>query len=376
MELSTEDQFRLNVLLAQELLAVRIDESRMIVHALSERGEAKVPLHPTGRDETYLRLVRQTLSSHVLGSPGGYPVYLKRWTRMGQARSESLERLLLLGEPEAVAAVVHAPGLTDELARRAWWADPSAENARRMLERSCVATGTMGPVLAEFLLEFLPFEQEPQAIIDSVRLVLQPGLIDAQGRAQLWARGRRKNIYFVGFLQAIPDELPVDVAPHPRYEVLVHAVQPLVAAGNPVAVQLLRLLSAPGQAFVQTLSQVLRKPANQDVVVAVLDAVWAYLGPVRVDATRHRRIEDLLAAATACCQPGGRWERESAALVELMPEARDWIQALFVLSMVSEQLVAPIFGLTDAIGTVMRRRIEPVSGPVLEQLAVLGARGE
>jgi len=376
MELATEDQLRLNVLLAQELQAVRIDESRMIVHGLSERGEAKIPLHPTGRDEAYLRVVRQTLSSHVLGSPGGYPVYLKRWTRMGQARSESLERLLLLGEPEAVAAVVHAPGLTDELARRAWWADPSAENARRMLERACVATGSMGPVLAEFLLEFLPFEQEPQAMIDSVRLILQPGLIDAAQKAKLWERGRRKNIYYVGFLQAIPDELPVDVAPHPGYEALLRAARPLADAGNPVAEQLLRLLSAPGQAFVQTLDRVLRKPANQDVVVALLDALWAYLEPVRVGTTRHRRMEDVLAAAARCCEPGGRWAKERAAVLEAMPEARDWIQAMFLLSMVSEQLVAPIFGLTDAIGTVMRRRIEPVSGPVLAQLAMLGARGD
>jgi len=42
------------------------------------------------------------LSSHVLGSPGGYPVFLQRWTRMGQTRDTQLDKLLLLGEPEAV----------------------------------------------------------------------------------------------------------------------------------------------------------------------------------------------------------------------------------------------------------------------------------
>ena len=35
MQLSNEDNLRLNVLLAQDLKAVRIDESRMIVHALT-----------------------------------------------------------------------------------------------------------------------------------------------------------------------------------------------------------------------------------------------------------------------------------------------------------------------------------------------------
>ena len=39
---------------------------------------------------------------------------------------------------------------------------------------------------------------------------------------------------------------------------------------------------------------------------------------------------------------------------------------MIVLSLVGERLVAPIFALTDAVGSVMRKKIEPVSGPVLE----------
>ena len=116
MELSSEDSLRLNVLLANPLQAVRIDESSMTVHALSDQGEASVKLNPRGRDDQYLKKVRELLSSQVLGSPGGYPVFLRRWTRMGQARDNSLEQLLLLGEPEAVVAAVSAQGLTDELA--------------------------------------------------------------------------------------------------------------------------------------------------------------------------------------------------------------------------------------------------------------------
>ena len=50
-------------------------------------------------------MAREFLASHVLGSPGGYPVFINRWTRMGQARDENLQRLLMLGEPEAVVAV-------------------------------------------------------------------------------------------------------------------------------------------------------------------------------------------------------------------------------------------------------------------------------
>ena len=142
--LAEPDLLRMNVLLTQPLQAVRIDESRMCLEALTEQGEARVPLHPNTRPESYLREVRALLSTRILGSPGGYPLYIRRWTRMGQARDGSLERLLLLGEPEAVAAVVHAPGLTEELARRAWWVEPNSEHARRMLDSPAVA-GRPGP---------------------------------------------------------------------------------------------------------------------------------------------------------------------------------------------------------------------------------------
>ena len=220
MDLSPEDSLRLNVLLRQGLLAVRIDESRMTVHALTSRGEAKVPLHANCRPDQYIRYVKAVFSSHSLGSPGGYPVYLKRWTRMGQAKDDSLEQLLLLGEEEAVVAVVHAAGLSNELARRAWWCMPIADNARRMLEKPAVVAGDMGPILATFLIENLPFEEDALAMIDSVRAALQPGLIDESMRRSLWAKSKTKNAYYVGFLQALPDALPAEVGAHACYETL------------------------------------------------------------------------------------------------------------------------------------------------------------
>ena len=82
MDLSSEDSLRLNVLMANAI-AVRIDEGTLTVHGLSEGGEeARVKLSPTCNPDRYVRNVRELLSSTVLGSPGGYPVYLKRWSRM------------------------------------------------------------------------------------------------------------------------------------------------------------------------------------------------------------------------------------------------------------------------------------------------------
>ena len=100
MELSAEDSLRINVLLANKPQAIRINESSMTVFGLSANGEAQIELNPTGRHEQYLKRVKELFSGHVLGSPGGYPVYLQRWTRMGQMRDDNLDQLLLLGEPE------------------------------------------------------------------------------------------------------------------------------------------------------------------------------------------------------------------------------------------------------------------------------------
>lgn len=97
-------------------------------------------------------------------------------------RDESLAQLLLLGEPEAVVAAVGSPGLTDELARRAWWAMEDAGNARRMLANARVRDGRMGPILAEYLLQYLPFETDPEAMMESVRLILQPGYLKTVAR--------------------------------------------------------------------------------------------------------------------------------------------------------------------------------------------------
>src|SRR3972149_12136352 len=104
MELSSEDLLRLNVLLANDIEAIRIDEQTMTVYGLARGNEARVPLSPNCRPEKYLRLVREMLSSHVLGSPGGYPGFLHRWPRMGQGRETQLGKLLLLGGPQAGTA--------------------------------------------------------------------------------------------------------------------------------------------------------------------------------------------------------------------------------------------------------------------------------
>ncbi len=374
MNLTPEDALRVNVLLAGALKAVRIDESRMMLHALSDKGEATIKLNPNCRDESYLREVRETLSSHVLGSPGGYPVYLKRWTRMGQARDSILESLLLLGEPEAVVAVVNAPGITDEIASRAWWASQTAENARCMLRQPTVVQGRMGPVLAQFLLEFLPFEVEARDQIRSVRLVLQGDLIDREERLRLWEKGKHRNAFHVGFLQAMPDDLPYEQAPGPAWKPARLQLQGLMTAGNPYAVQLCRLLGPAGQAFLAGVENVLNRPANQDVMVELMHALAAHARALPLADRRFAYVEDIVAEVdrviTAAAQ-GTVARQDLAAVLQALPGRVHHIRAMLFLGLLDEPVLDPVFSRTDAIGTVMRKKLKPVTGPVLQQISVL-----
>jgi hypothetical protein len=372
MTLSAEDNLRLNVLLAQELHAVRIDESKMTVYALTAKGEAKVPLNAIGKDDPYIKEIKALFSTHVMGSPGGYPVYLKRWTRMGQARDESLAQLLLLGEPEAVVAAVHAPGLTDELAARAWWAMPTSENARRMLEKQAVVEGETGKVLAEFLVEFLPFEEEQSDIIESVRLVLQPGLISQQEKEKLWSKTKTKRSFYVGFLHAAADDLPVNVAAHPEHEKIKQQLTSLLQQGNPYALMLEKVLSAKGQAFISTIEEALKKPGNQDVVVSLLDAVAKYFKSIIPEEFTEDNIELIcIEAKSLSCSDNEDLNRVVAALNDTAENVHEYFCAMIVMACLSVKLVNPIFARTDAIGTVMRKKIKPVTDPVLEQLKIL-----
>jgi hypothetical protein len=373
MQLSQQDSLRLNVLLNQSVKAIRIDDGKMIVYGLTEKGEAKIQLNPNCKDEKYIKYVKEVISSHVLGSPGGYPVYLKRWTRMGQARTESLENLLKLGEPEAVVAVVGAQGITDEIARRAWWVMPNADNARRMLAREDVASGEMGKTLAEFLIEFLPFEEEPRDVIESVRLVLQPGLIDESDREKLWKIGQRKNAFLVGFLQSDLEDLPQPAAAHPQLEIWQTDLQSLGDKNNKLASFTLSLLQQQGQAWLKTVEQVLKKPANQDVVVALFEAIEMYFKAVRPVSQKHRDIKQIIdEMAVVCdCKSNSELSVEIEELKNAIPDISRLLNSIFVLSCVGEQLVAPVFALTDAVGTVMRRKLEPISKPVSENLNIL-----
>ena len=379
MALSTEDNLRLNVMLANNVNAVRIDDGRMVVYGIADGNEMQIQLNPNCNDEKYIKQIKELLSSHVLGSPGGYPVYLKRWTRMGQMKDESLADLLKLGEPEAIMAVVCAQGLTDELAKLAWWAAPEAEYARRMLESEKVVNGEMGKILADFLIEFLPFEEDPYAIVRSVRLVLQGDLISEEVRNILWSRGVKKNVFRIGFLEAIPDELPEAVATRADLEEHQPHLENLKKNGNRYAMQLEKILSSAGQSFIQTSVDILKKPANQEAVCALFNAVGNYFNPDfdhssrNVDEMQSNAMaeQDVLVLVEQAKIKANSGDEELDAVLEVLPSLQEDVEAMLCLANITDAIATPVFSRTDAIGSVMRKKLKPVTEPLFSQFSIL-----
>jgi len=373
MNLSNEDNLRLNIILHQDLHAIRIDESKMIVYGLSDKGEAKVPLNANCKDEVYIKQVKELISTHVLGSPGGYPIFLRRWTRMGQSRTnESLERLLLLGESEAIVAVVNADEVSNEVARRAWWAMPTAANARCLLRHKDVVEGDIGKTLAEFLVEFLPFEEEPRAMIESARLVLQENLIPLDVQDGLWKKGQRKNALLVGFLNTLPDSLPVESSEHKSLTELKEKLSSLKnSRDNVFSNIILRILSKEGQAYLSTVEAVMKKPSNQDVVISLFKTIKDYFKSICPNQAEYQDIDVLLLDAKKYIDIKATQYEDLKVLIETFPELSVMIKSIITLSLVDESLTSPVFSRTDAIGSLMRKKIDHITSPILNEISLL-----
>ena len=362
------------MLLAQNLKAIRINEGALTLYALTDQGEAKIVFNPTTRDDQYLRMVREFLSLKITGSPGGYPVFLRRWTRMGHA-DNTLEHMLLLGEPEAVIAVVHSPDLSHDIGKRAWWANPTTEVAMRLMEYPAVAKGELGKELADYLMEFLPFEERQQNIVDMVRLCLQNDQLITEKQLQsLWARAKRKNPFYVGFLHTDPKRIPLDLKPSKNHQVISKQLQNLLDADNIYAKTLCQLLDSDGQKWLETLKLSLKKPVDQDVVISLFIAISNYfqlpLHTLRLDKRGTRSFEIALEHADKVCQTADKDELKH--LVEALDKAYlPQLNAMLVLAQMGEHTLIPIFSGNDSVGTVMRKRLLPLTTPLLEKVNAL-----
>ena len=197
-------------------------------------------------------------------------------------------------------------------------------------------------------------------MINSVRLVLQGSLINAATKQEIWNRGKRKNTFYVGFLQQCAYDLPFTGNAHPEHEACIKVDKNLPFAGL-----LQRVTSSQGQAAIETFKTVLKKPNDQDVAVEIFNTLGKYFCINSNYPNNWRDINELSNYTKDAVSTDGKF------VIKDWPESESYIHAIIFLSMISETLLDPIFGVTDSIGSVMRKRISPVTDPILKQLSVL-----
>lgn len=344
MELSSEDELRLNVL-AASASAIRIDENRLIAYGWTPDRELQVQLHPVGNVDNYLQRARAVLSTAVLGAPNRYPMHLRRWADMGQINNSPLEKLLLLGEPEAVFGVASSQRLTNELARLVWWAEPTPQLARKMLGNESVVAGDVGRTLAAFLVEHLPFESDPAEMLETATLVLQPGLIDDTTRRKLWDLGRRRRTYRIGFLIQCPWDLPVTESARVSSREYTEVCEHLARSRPELGRWLQEILLPPARVFLSTCKDTLLHANAQEEVSAILNAIGDFF------------------------KPKGAFEFDTRE-PQWAPVRRE-IESLQFLSAMNDELTTPVFARSDAVGSVMRQQTAHLIAPLLQQIDLI-----
>ena len=301
--------------------------------------------------------------------PGGYPVHISRWTRLGSAHGEA-NKMLLLGEPEAVVAAACSPGVTAQMAKRVWWSHQSAEIARHLLNHDSVKLDGLGNELACYLLDYLPFEEHSLNGIQTIQHCLYAKLIGEHLKKDLWGRASRKNAYYVGFLLAGPMSIPLQETAHSALAVIQAPLSVLAALNNSYASTFEHFLQPAGRRWLRTLQMAMYKPSEPDVVTAIFCAIeqHAGIGNTGLVATDHNNAQTIANSWLI----GTAGDTEFKQLLRALPEStHDQLEALLVMMQLGENTLVPLFRGRDASGTVMRKHLQPLSQVLDNQICAL-----
>ncbi|SMN15114.1 DsrS [uncultured Candidatus Thioglobus sp.] len=342
--LTPEDTLRLNVLIST-CVAIRIDVYKLVVVGLTkDKKEQTITLNPTIDSSKYIQAVQKLLVSQVLGSMGGYPSYLKRWSRMGQVGSTNLKSLLKIGNIEAVVAVSNSQNLNHEVLDLVWWCatntDQQAEIGRFLLTRDFVIKHPIGKQIADYLLEFLPFTDDTTQLIDTTNLLLQDDLISPQAKDRLWKQGQRKPAFLVGFIERMQGDLPNNNS--------------TIALDESIK-ELACVNSEQGQILLQAIAHILKKINQEHVLYRTLEVLGSYLSHPMIQPLSD--IEQLqIQAQTVAEQLGLESEK---------------IKARLLLAGVSEHLVVSTISAHSLAGSAIRKKLIHTLNPIQKALQTL-----
>ncbi len=342
--LTPEDTLRLNVLIST-CVAIRVDVYKLVVVGLtSNKKEQTITLNPAIDGGKYIQAVQKLLVSHVLGSMGGYPSYLKRWSRMGQVSSNNLESLLKIGNVEAVVAVANSQNLDEKVLDLVWWCatntDQQAEIGRFLLTRDFVVVHPVGKEIAGYLLEFLPFTDDTSQLIDTTNLLLQNDLISQEAKDRLWKQGQRKTAFLVGFIERMKGNLPNNDG---------------TVALNLNSKELDCVSSEQGQIMLKTIAHILKKINQEHVLYRTLEVLGRYLS--------HPMIQPMSQIDAL--------QTQAQTVLENLGLDDEKIRARFLLAGVSEQLAVSTISAHSLAGSAIRKKLGNVLMPIQNALEIL-----
>ena len=148
----------------------------------------------------------------------------------------------------------------------------------------------------------------------------------------------------------------------------------LMADENFFAGLLLKLLAEKDQTFISASLKILKRSSNQDVVVSFLEAIEAYFQSARLSSFHYDSMSSIVEQVDKLFTDNEdemKSNEHLQLLHEAVPELDKEIRAMLILAHTGEPVIRPIFAISDSVGTVMRKKIEPVSSPVSEQLNIL-----
>ncbi|MCZ7597145.1 MAG: hypothetical protein M5U09_04455 [Gammaproteobacteria bacterium] len=318
----------------------------MSVRGLAGGAERVVHLDGGRQPQRYLKAVRELLSSIALGSPGGYPLVLGRWTRTGQLHNLPLEKLLRLAEPEAVVAVAIAGNLTADMARLASVGQSDHRDRplppcprRRAAGRTRPRT-RRAPARAPAVRD----RGDRRRAFRS-RRAGRPRHGSGRRRCTVAPRTTQERD-LAGFRPGAA------VRPSRGRRCRYHARKCLRPAGV--------LLSARGRILFSTVESILSRPADPEIVVECLDTLSSLLARIRPAAGEFTSIENI-ERRVADAGPAGDDDTSRR------------LRAIAFLSLAGEPLVRDHFARSTAVGSLMRRQLAPLLDPVCRELAIAAA---
>ena len=198
---------------------------------------------------------------------------------------------------------------------------------------------------------------------------MQGDLVTEKVRNDLWKKGQRKNALLVGFLKSLPNNLPVKYSEHKELAVIKEKLSSL--KDNVFSKIILGLLSKEGQAYLSTVEAVMKKPSNQDVVISLFDTVKNYFKSVCPNQTEYQDIEVLLTDANKYVDVTATQFDDLKVFLEKHPELSGMVKSIIILSLINESLLNPVFSRTDAIGSLMRKKIDHIISPLANEISIL-----